>query len=218
IVVAYVIKVAPAVIFSKRFGLRESLGLGVLVTPGLSLTVAAAEIGFRMQLLTPATHAAMILLAIVAAALSPIIFERLAPAGAAEERERVVIVGADQKGLLLATRLADYGERLLLVDKDQERVEQAKSRGFQAMRANVFDRKEWEKIQPDAWTRIVVTTQVDETNLKVVETLASSFDVGDVIAYASDPESAAKMERLNARPVTAALSTLSVMENLVRHP
>ncbi len=51
IIAAYLIKVLPATIFAKRYGLKEALALGVVVTPGLSLAVAAAEIGFRLGLL-----------------------------------------------------------------------------------------------------------------------------------------------------------------------
>ena len=76
---AYVVKVLPAAIFGRRYGLKESLALGVLVTPGLSLAVAAAEIGFRLELLTASTHSAMILLAILTAAISPVVFERMVP-------------------------------------------------------------------------------------------------------------------------------------------
>src|SRR5690606_11822944 len=93
IIAAYVIKVLPATIFAKRYGLKEALALGVVVTPGLSLAVAAAEIGFRLGLLNASTHSAMILLAIVTAALSPLIFERLVPSAPGQEKERVVIVG-----------------------------------------------------------------------------------------------------------------------------
>lgn len=217
IAVAYLVKVVPALIFSKRYGLMASLGIGVLATPGLSLTVAAAEIGFRLELLDSSTHAAMICLAIITAALSPLLFERLAPEGLSTVQDRVIIVGADEKGMLLATRLADYGEGLILVDKDLGRVQEAQRRGYQVVHANVTDPKVWEEIAPDPHTHIVVTTKMDDINLRVIEAL-SSFEVASIVTYAVDPEYAARMERLNARPVTPALSTLSVMENLVRHP
>lgn len=218
IAVAYVVKVLPSLIFSGRYGLKKALGIGVLVTPGLSLTVAAAEIGFRMDLLTSSTHAAMICLAIVTAAISPVLFERLSPVGEVSHKERVIIVGADEKGLLLATRLADYGNSLLVIDKENDRVKEAINRGFHAEQANVTDVGAWEKIAPDEQTQVVITTKAEQTNRSIVEILTSSFNVGGIVAYAIDPDAAALIEQMGARPVTPALTMLSVMENLVRHP
>ncbi|HLS90789.1 MAG TPA: monovalent cation:proton antiporter family protein [Limnochordia bacterium] len=218
IIAAYVIKVLPATIFAKRYGLKEALALGVVVTPGLSLAVAAAEIGFRLGLLNASTHSAMILLAIVTAALSPLIFERLVPSAPGQEKERVVIVGANERGVLLATRLNSYQGRLLLVDKDPAKVALARDRGFEAVQADVADPATWEGLALDGPTTVVVTTQDDDVNLKVVSILKGSHAVESIIAHASDPEIAAAMERMGARAVTPALSTLTVMENLVRHP
>jgi len=216
IIAAYVIKVLPATIFAKRYGLKEALALGVVVTPGLSLAVAAAEIGFRLGLLNASTHSAMILLAIVTAALSPLIFERLVPSAPGQEKERVVIVGANERGVLLATRLNSYQGRLLLVDKDPAKVALARDRGFEAVQADVADPATWEGLALDGPTTVVVTTQDDDVNLKVVSILKGSHAVESIIAHASDPEIAAAMERMGARAVTPALSTLTVMENLVR--
>lgn len=215
---AYLIKGLPSLLFLGRFPLRRALGLGVLVTPGLSLTVAAAEIGFRLGLLTTATHAAMILLAVVTAAVSPVLFERLVPRGEAERKERLIIVGANERGKLLATRLSDLDSEMILVDIDEEKVEKARRRGFEAIRADVLDPEAWRRIAPDADTTVVVTTLVDTTNLRVVEILSEDHSPAAIVAQAGDPEMAERMTKLGARPVTPAFSTITVMENIVRHP
>lgn len=218
IVAAYLIKVLPACVFLRRYRPVEAFGLGVLVTPGLSLTVAAAEIGFRLGLLTPATHSAMILLAMVTAALSPVLFERLLPGRHDRVRERLVVVGANERGLLLAKRLADYGDRLTLVDKDPARVASASQRGFRAVAMDAERIEAWQALAPDEQTTVVATTLVDETNLRIAEVLREHFEVGAVIAHATDPEVAERMQQMGVRAVTPALSTITVMENLVRHP
>lgn len=215
---AYMIKVLPATIFAKRFGLKESIALGVVVTPGLSLAVAAAEIGFRLELLNASTHSAMILLAIVTAAISPLIFERMVPSAPGQEKERVIIVGANERGILLATRLSAYQGRLLLVDKDPIKVAVARERGFEAIQADVVDPAAWRTIAPNGPTTVVVTTQNDDVNLKVASILKEEHAVDSVIAHAADPDIAGALEQMGARAVTPALSTLTVMENLVRHP
>lgn len=218
LVAAYVVKVSPAAIFGRRYGLKESLAIGILITPGLSLAVAATEIGFRLELLTASTHSAMILLSILTAAISPVVFERMVPHAPGDERERVVIVGANERGILLATRLNDLAGQLLLVDKEPGKVQAAQARGFDAVLADVADPAAWEAINPNGSTTVVITTQDDDINLGVVEILKENYEVDSVVAHAVDPEIAEQMEHLGARAVTPALSTLSVMENLVRYP
>lgn len=218
IVAAYLIKVLPSLLFTRRYKLVQAIALGVLVTPGLSLTVAAAEIGFRLGLLTSATHSAMILLAMLTAALSPVLFERLLPGKVGEERERLIVVGANERGLLLAKRLSDYGDRLILVDKDTSRTASASGRGYRVVAADAEQIEVWQRLAPDDETTVVVTTLVDQTNLRIAEILRENFEVGSVIAHANDPEVAEQLQKLGVRAVTPAVSTITVMENLVRHP
>lgn len=218
VVAAYAIKVLPSLIFVRRYKPVEAIALGVLVTPGLSLTVAAAEIGFRLDMLNSATHSAVILLAIVTAALSPVLFERLLPGRVEKVRERLIVVGANERGLLLAKRLSDYGDRLTLVDKDAARTQSASLRGYRVVAADAEQIEVWQQLGPDDETTVVVTTLVDETNLRIAEILREHFEVGSVIAHANDPEVAERMQQLGVRAVTPAVSTITVMENLVRHP
>lgn len=220
IVVAFFVKMVPAAIFARRYTLRGAMGIGALVTPGLSLTVAAAEIGFRLGMLSSATHSAMILLAIVTAGIAPILFERIVPKALEEgPKERIIIVGANERCLLLATRLVDLGERLVLVDKHPERIEQAKERGFEAVHADATQFDEWHRINVlDEHSTVVVATLSDEVNLAVVELMTQQFSVQHVVAHANDPNLAEAMNQLGARTVSPSFATLLVMENIVRHP
>ena len=197
LVAAYVVKVSPAAIFGRRYGLKESLAIGILITPGLSLAVVATEMGFRLQPSTRLIYSsAMILLSILTAAISPVVFERMVPHAPGDERERVVIVGANERGILLATRLNDLAGQLLLVDKEPGKVQAAQARGFDAVLADVADPAAWEAINPNGSTIVVITTQDDDINLGVVEILKENYEVDSVVADAVDPEIAEQMEHL----------------------
>ena len=81
LVAAVAVKVVPALIYMLRgLSFRETLAAGALLTPGLSLIIAVAEVGVRLDLIDAGTEAAVILLAIVTAALGPLAFRLLAPA------------------------------------------------------------------------------------------------------------------------------------------
>ena len=218
VVAAYVAKVIPGAVFAKRFGAKNGFALAVLVTPGLSLTVAAAEIGFRLGMLSPSTHSAIILLAIITAAISPIIFGRLVPAAPTAVPRKIIIVGSNERGLVLATRLEDYKENLLMVDRSPDRVAQAINRGFKAVQMDAADPDEWQKLDLDENTTVVITTQEDALNVKTAEILRSAFEVGFIVCQVNNPDYAEALNKIDVHPVTPAFSTISVMENVARHP
>jgi len=215
---AYLVKVIPGALFAGRFGARESFALSILVTPGLSLAVAAAEIGFRLDLLSPSTHSAVILLAIVTAAVSPVLFGKLSPAAARAPSRRIVIVGASERGLLLAKRFADFEENLLLVDRDLERVAQAESRGFKAAQIDASDPADWRKIELDRNTTVVIATQEDELNRKAAELLRAGFEVDSIICQINNPEYAEALKDLDVYTVSPAFAPIALMENMARNP
>ena len=218
IVGAYLAKTVPGAVFAPRFGIARSAGLAVLATPGLSLTVAAAEIGYRLGLLSASTHSAMILLAIVTAAVSPILFGRIVPPGPAAGDRKIVIVGANERGLVLAARLSDYRESLVMVDRNPDRVANAEKRGFRAVRLDAASADEWRRLDLDPNTTVVITTQEDALNVKAAEILRSSFEVGAVVCQVNNPDYVEVLDAIDVHAVTPAFSTISVMENVVRHP
>lgn len=79
VAIAYANKILPMLPLARWFAWREVLGGGSLLAARLSLIIAAAAIGARLGVLDPALNAAMILLAVFTAILSPTLFNLLSP-------------------------------------------------------------------------------------------------------------------------------------------
>jgi len=74
------LKVASAsLLVFQRFRLREVLAAGTLLSARLSLVIAVAALGARLNIVDRALESQVILLAVVTATLSPTIFRMLAP-------------------------------------------------------------------------------------------------------------------------------------------
>ena len=73
--IALAAKMIPSIFLAGGGTPRRNLATGIILTGGLSLMIAAAEIGLRLRLLTPTLHGVLILLAIVFAVISPIGFK-----------------------------------------------------------------------------------------------------------------------------------------------
>jgi Kef-type K+ transport system membrane component KefB len=77
---AVLVKVVPALAFMlRRLSLRESLAAGTLLSARLSLIIAVAELGVRLEVIDRTLEASIIVLAAVTATVAPIVFRWLAP-------------------------------------------------------------------------------------------------------------------------------------------
>lgn len=75
--IAVVSKVIPSVMLSRRINIQKNLTTGVLLTGGLTLMIASAEIGLSLGIIGVGLRSVIILLAIILAALTPTLFKLL---------------------------------------------------------------------------------------------------------------------------------------------
>jgi CPA2 family monovalent cation:H+ antiporter-2 len=77
--VMVVAKLLPFIILSRGQHLRRNITNGILMTGGLTLMIAGAEIGRGLDLVDEASHGLIILLAVIFAVVSPTLFKRMHP-------------------------------------------------------------------------------------------------------------------------------------------
>ncbi|WP_409372109.1 cation:proton antiporter, partial [Sphingobium chlorophenolicum] len=78
VAVAFANKIIPSLLLAPAHGRRMAVAAGCLLSARLSLIVAASDIATRIGVLDTATNAAMVLVAIISAALAPLLFNLLA--------------------------------------------------------------------------------------------------------------------------------------------
>ena len=79
---AIAVKVIPALVFGLNHTWGEALAAGILMCPRLSLIIAAAAIGEKLEIIDESVNAAIVLVAIVTVTASPLVFLRVFPARA----------------------------------------------------------------------------------------------------------------------------------------
>ena len=77
LLVAFVVKMAPSLLFLVRHSLKDSISAGVLLSSRLSLIIAVAAVGMELALIDAAMGSAIILLAIITSISCPTIFKRM---------------------------------------------------------------------------------------------------------------------------------------------
>lgn len=234
LVALYALKVVPSLLWVRFFGWKRAVAGGVLMSARISLMIAAAEIGLRLGVISESINSSIILLAIVTSSLSPVLFAKLVPTPE-REKDKCLIVGANRTGIILAGRLAQRGWDVVLLDRDAARLKQAVNGGDEgtAARTDVgmagvadsVQRRHGDASEPDVLAAagegcqtIVILTGDDERNVLIAGHARELFTSATIVATAPDPAAAQQLTDMGVRAVTPALSTLIVLENIVRHP
>lgn len=77
IAIAFSVKIFSSMVNIRRFGMRNSTGMGLLLTSQLSLVIAAARIGYELGVISSAEESTIVFFAITTCLLSPSLFRML---------------------------------------------------------------------------------------------------------------------------------------------
>lgn len=218
LVAAILVKLLPAFVFRLNFSPREALAAGVLLSARLSLIIAASAIGLRLGIITESVNAAVILVAIITVTATPLIFVRMMPARESEAPSPIVVVGAGERGLLVAEQLRSHQERVVVLDSDETRIARARQLGFEAALAETGRDDPRAAPYLDTADTLVSTYTNTEANYHVCRLARTRYGIPHVVAMVTDPIEVHRFEKLGVRAVNLAIDQATFLSLLARNP
>jgi NhaP-type Na+/H+ or K+/H+ antiporter len=131
---------------------------------------------------------------------------------------RVVIVGAGTVGRSLAVRLTDRGEDVVLVERDEATVEEARAAGFTVELGDGTDTSVLERVGADQAKIVIAATANDDANLLVCQLARSRFGAERVVARANNPDNVEPFEALDVRAISSPDATAWAIDNVIERP
>lgn len=117
-------KMVPAVYLKKWYDNSTVVSSGFLLTSTLSLVIAAATIGERMNIITSQMSGIFILVAIISCIITPIVFKKLFPKETAGEKAvNISIIGVNQITMQLYQELKAPYYKVKFYHKKQEKLD-----------------------------------------------------------------------------------------------
>lgn len=117
-------KLLPIYILKRWYDIKTVIASGFLLTSTLSLVIAAATIGERMDVITAEMSGTLILVAVITSIFTPVVFKKLFPMEAAEEKKlKVSFIGANQMTMPIYNELKSSLYEPALYHKKQEKAE-----------------------------------------------------------------------------------------------
>jgi Kef-type K+ transport system membrane component KefB/Trk K+ transport system NAD-binding subunit len=218
VLLAYLVKVIPALIMRLNFSWRESIAGGFLISSRLSLIIAASSIALSIGAIDEAVNSAIILLAVISCTLSPLIFNRIFTKGVDVRRRGAIIIGQDQMAEMLAERLIASGETVTVICPDESRLD-----AFSQLKVPIVTRcSDPQTALQDAGAekaRILVDLTISpEDTMIVCELARTQFNIPIVVSRIGEVELIPRLRDLGVKVVQPALATAMALEGALRYP
>ncbi|MGD6841655.1 monovalent cation:proton antiporter family protein [Bacillus infantis] len=212
-------KLVPVLILKKWYDAKTVISSGFLLTSTLSLVIAAATIGERMEIITAEMSGTLILVAIITCVLTPIVFKKLFPKEAAEEKMlKVAFIGANQLTLPVYSELKSSLYEPKLYHKKQEKSDkQIADSLFEIEEVEDFSVEVLEGTDVFSSDIVVISTGDEEANA----TLSVAFKergVERVICRIESPDLEESLREQEVEVFSVLLSTKALLRALIESP
>lgn len=212
-------KFLPILYLRKWYDWKTVTAAGFLLTSTLSLVIAAAKIGERIEIIDARTSSALILTAVISAIVTPIFFKKFLPKKKEEEapKEQLVFVGANQFTLPLTTELDQTRFDFRLYHTKQEEKDQKQLESFNIRELENYEADTLKASHVFETDVIVFATGNDETNENLA-LLAKEEGVQRIVARIEDPVKRDALKEEGIEVYSVYFSSQVLLKALIENP
>ena len=219
VVAAIVVKLVPALILRREYSWQTTFAAGFLLSARLSLIIAEAAIGVELDILSGPLNADIILVALILATITPLIFNRFGPDAPLPERPPpVVVAGANVLGLEVGAQLRSHLADVVFLDSDLENISAARQRGFEALMVDFEDPSPEACVYLNQAATLISNFTGSDINYRVCELARRRFGIKTVVAQVPDPGDLNRFEALGVKTMNSAMDRAAHLVLLARNP
>ncbi|PLR68981.1 sodium:proton antiporter [Bacillus sp. UMB0893] len=212
-------KIVPIYLLKRWYDTKTTLAAGFLLTSTLSLVIAAATIGERVNVIDAQMSGALILTAVLTSIFTPIGFKKLFPEQLSSQKKlKVAFIGANQMTLPvtreLNTRLYDTTVYHTHVDKNEQQIAESL---FQIQELDDYSLDTLQSKGVFEADILIVATGDEDTNAEIA-LFAQELEVDRVIAAISSPLLDEQLRAKNIDVFSVLLSTKTMLRALIEAP
>ncbi|SMQ68440.1 transporter, CPA2 family [Bacillus sp. OV166] len=212
-------KLIPVYILKIWYELKTVIAAGFLLTSTLSLVIAAATIGERLEIITPQMSGTLILVAVITSIFTPIVFKKLFPKEVvANKRVNVAFLGANQTTLPVSRELKSGLYDPILYHTQMEKSEkQIANSLFDIVEIPDYSLETLENTNVFQSEVVVISTGDERVNA-TLSVASKEKGVSRVIARIESPELEESLREHNIEVFSAFMSTKVLLRALIESP
>jgi monovalent cation:H+ antiporter-2, CPA2 family len=212
-------KVVPTYLLRMWYDTKTVLASGFLLTSTLSLVIAAATIGERINMITSEMSGTLILVAVLTSVITPIMFKKFFPQEVVKEKKfKVAFIGANQLTMPVSLDLKSslYESTLYHIKQEKAEMQLANSL-FDVIEIDDYTIETFEKTNLLESDIVVVTTGDDNLNATLAIAIKEK-GVSRVIVRMESPELEEGLREQDIEVFSVLLSTKTLMRALIESP
>jgi monovalent cation:H+ antiporter-2, CPA2 family len=212
-------KVIPLYFLIRWYDKKTVIASGFLLTSTLSLVIAAATIGERLEIITPEMSGTFILVAIITSVITPIVFKKLFPFEVGQQKKiKVAFVGVNQMTMPVSLELKSSLYETVMYHIQQDKVDiQIANSVFEINEIQDYRIATVEKTEIVKADIVVVSTGNDELNAQLALDLKDK-GVNRVIVRIERAELETGLREKGIEVFSVILSTQTLMRALIESP
>lgn len=212
-------KIVPIYLLKRWYDTKTTLAAGFLLTSTLSLVIAAATIGERVNVIDSQMSGALILTAVLTSIFTPIGFKKLFPEKLGSKKKlKVAFIGANQMTLPVTRELnPNLYETIIYhthVDKNEQQIAES------LFQIEELDDYSIETLQDKGVfdSDILIAATGDEDANAEIALMAKELEVERVIASIASPLLDEQLKAKNIDVFSVLLSTKTLLRALIEAP
>ncbi len=178
----FLTQMLPALALVKIFGWKKAMAGGALLTARLGLTIATAQIGLSLGVITSADNAALVIAAIFSSLISPFLYKVFSKQQD-DEHYNIYLLGGCYSSLYLAERLKMHGLPCLVIIQNPVFIEHFKSKSLDYQYVDKIDEYFLNKLKLRTADLVIVLTELPELNLKLAEYIVNNLNHSKIITF-----------------------------------
>jgi monovalent cation:H+ antiporter-2, CPA2 family len=212
-------KIIPVYLLKIWYDTKTVLASGFLLTSTLSLVIAAATIGERMEVITPEMSGTLILVAVITSIFTPIAFKKLFPKEVATApKVRIAFLGANQVTLPVSRELESGLYETSLYHTKMDKLDKLISNSlFDIVEISDYSLETIEKNKIFQTDIIVITTGKDQINADLA-VKAKELGVNRVIVRIESPDVEQGLRDKELEVFSSFMSTKTLLRALIETP
>ncbi|WHY02112.1 monovalent cation:proton antiporter family protein [Neobacillus sp. DY30] len=212
-------KLIPVYLLKIWYDTKTVLASGFLLTSTLSLVIAAATIGERMEVITPEMSGTLILVAVITSIFTPIAFKKLFPIEVAVlPKIRIAFLGANQVTLPVSRELkSGLYEPVLYHTKMEKSDKMGSTSLFDIVEIEDYSLETIEENKIFQNEIIVISTGHEQTNADLAFK-AKEMGVSRVIVRIEGPELEQSLREKEVEVFSSFMSTKTLLRALIETP
>lgn len=212
-------KLVPVYLLKIWYDTKTVLASGFLLTSTLSLVIAAATIGERMEVITPEMSGTLILVAVITSIFTPIAFKKLFPIEViAHPKVRIAFLGANQVTLPVSRELKSGLYEPVLYHTKMEKADKMGSTSlFDIVEIDDYSLETIKENKIFQNEIIVISTGHEQTNADLAFK-AKEMGVSRVIVRIEGPELEQGLREKEIEVFSSFMSTKTLLRALIETP